>query len=91
MSESGQVLSEAIAMESEAAEGIDAAQAEQQSGRPTLSIDLLRQAIEKERASLDLLEQSVETLRMSFEQRRQALDQEAEILDQLMSEINERS
>jgi len=86
----GQDLSDAIAMESEAAAGIDAAQAEQQSGRETLSLDLLRQAIEKERASLDLLEQSLEAVRLSFEQRRQALDQEAEILDQVMNESRKR-
>jgi hypothetical protein len=84
-----QIVHDALVMENEAADGIEAAQVEQQSGRSTLSLGLLREAIEKERASLDLLEQGVETLYQSLQQRRQALDQQTEILDQVISQLTQ--
>lgn len=87
MSESRAALNEAISLEDEAAEGIGAAKAEQELGQPALSLDLLKEAVEKERASLDLLEEGVETLRQAFDRRRQALDQQAKILDQIMTPI----
>jgi hypothetical protein len=88
MAESREVLSEAIAMETEAAEGIGAAKAEQELGQPELSLNLLKDAIEKERVGLDLLEDGVETLRQALEQRRQALDQQAKILDEVLSVLS---
>jgi hypothetical protein len=88
MAESREALSEAIAMETEATEGIGAAKAEQDLGQPALSLDLLKEAIEKERASLDLLEDGVETLRQALEQRRQALDQQGELLDEIIGALS---
>lgn len=88
MSESRAVLNEAMNLETEAAEGIGAAKAEQELGRPALSLDLLKEAVEKERASLDLLDEGVETLRQALDRRREALDQQAEILDQMMTTLS---
>ena len=82
-------LNEAIALESEAAEGIDAAMAEHHKKQPAMSLGLLKEAIEKERESLELLDQGVETLRQSVEQRRQVLDRELEILDQVITDLSE--
>jgi hypothetical protein len=82
-------LSEAIALESSAADGIDAAKAEHRSQNPAISLGLLKEAVEKERASLDLLDQGIETLRQSLDQRRQALDRELEILDEVIADISE--
>jgi hypothetical protein len=81
-------LSEAIALESEAAEGIEAAKAEHRTQQPAISLGLLKEAIEKERASLDLLDEGVETLRQSLEQRRQTLDRELEILDEVITDLS---
>jgi len=73
----------AVALELEAAEQVDAAQSEQTRGESSLSIDLLIDAMEKERDSLDLLEQGVETLRQALEERRRSLEQQHEILNAL--------
>jgi hypothetical protein len=88
MAESRKALSEAIEMETESAEGIGAAKAEQDLGQPAVSLNLLKEAIEKERAGLDLLEDGVETLRQALEQRRQALDQQGEILEEIISALS---
>jgi hypothetical protein len=85
MSESRAVLNEAIDLETEAAEGIGAARAEHELGQPALSLDLLKKAVEKERASLDLLDEGVDTLKQALDRRREALDQQTEILDQMMT------
>jgi hypothetical protein len=91
VAESRRVVSDALALQREVTEEIDAARAEQESGRPAISLGLLQEAIEKERASLDLLEEGVETVREALEQRRQALDNQAEMLDQLRNELQERT
>lgn len=83
MSRSGEPVEGAVALQLEAAEEVDAAESEQSRGAPSVSIGLLLDAIEKERASLDLLEQGVETLRQSLEHRRKSLEQQQEILTNL--------
>ncbi len=80
---SGEEVEGAVALELEAAEQVDAAKSEQIRGDPSISLDLLLDAIEKERDSLDLLEQGVETLRQSLEQRRRSLEKQQEILSAL--------
>ncbi|HSE32902.1 MAG TPA: hypothetical protein VLA93_15115 [Pyrinomonadaceae bacterium] len=80
---SGENVEGAVALEFEASEQVDAAQSEQTRGSSSISVDLLIDAIEKERDSLDLLEQGVETLRQSLAQRRRSLDQQQEILNAL--------
>lgn len=82
-----EAMKEAIAIEAEALEGVEAARAEQQRGEPSVSFDLLIEAIGKERQSLDLLEQAVETLQQSLENRRDALEKQEELLQQLMNEF----
>lgn len=85
-------VGDALVLELEAVEEVDAARSEQVRGEPAVSLDLLSEAIEKEQASLDLLEQGVETLRQSLEQRRRALEQQQEILNDLTDCLrNERS
>lgn len=79
----GENVEGAVALEFEAAEQVNAAQSEQSRGEGPISVDLLIDAIEKERDSLDLLEQGVETLRQSLEQRRRSLEQQQEILSAL--------
>jgi len=80
---SGENVEGAVALELEAAEQVDAAQSEQTRGETSLSVDLLIDAIKKERDSLDLLEQGVEMLHQSLEQRRRSLEQQEEILNAL--------
>jgi hypothetical protein len=80
---SGENVQGAVALELEAAEQVEAAKSEQTRGESSLSVDLLIDAIKKERDSLDLLEQGVEMLRQSLEQRRRSLEQQEEILNAL--------
>ena len=84
MLESGEAVKEALAIEAESNDEVEAARVEQQRGQPNLSLGLVLEAIEKERASLDLLDQGVDTLRQAVEDRRKALDQQQEILHELM-------
>lgn len=80
-------VGEALALESEAAEEVDAAVAEKERGSALVSIDLLLEAIDKERASLDLLEQGVETLRQGLDHRRRAIEQQQEMLNELAESL----
>jgi hypothetical protein len=90
MLESGKAVEEALAIEGESNDEVEAARVEQQRGQSSLSLGLLVEAIEKERASLDLLDQGVETLRQAVEDRRKALDQQQEILQELVGEMRTR-
>jgi len=83
MVQSRETVDEALALEFEASEGIEAAHSEHSRGEAAVSVGLLLDAIEKERDSLDLLEQGVDTLRQSLEQRRRAIDQQLDILNDL--------
>jgi hypothetical protein len=92
MVRSSEQVEGAVALELEAAEGVDAAKSEHSRGAPSISLDLLMDAIEKEKDSLDLLEQGVETVRQSLEQRRKSLEQQQEIISSLADCLNtERS
>ena len=83
MPEAGAVK-DAVRIEAEAVEGVDAAQAEQQRGEPRVSIGLLIEAVEKEKQSLDVLEESLDAIRVSLEDRRRALDKQQELLGDLV-------
>lgn len=87
---SGEELEGALALELESADQVDAAKSEQSRGEPSISLDLLIDAIEKEKQSLDLLEQGVETLRQSLEQRRRSLEKQEEILSTLADSLMKR-
>ncbi len=88
MPESGEALREAIAIKTEATGSVEAAEAEQRRGESELSLDLLNQAIERERDSLDLFEQGMETLYRAVGDRRRALEQQQKILNQLAGDLN---
>jgi len=83
-------VKEAIAMQAEAVEDVEAAEVEQQRGASTVSVDLLIDAVRKERAGLDKLEQGIEVLRESLDERRHALDRQDEIFEQLMEELRQK-
>jgi hypothetical protein len=87
MTESGETVKEALAIEAESVQEVEAALAEKQGGQPMLSTGLLLEAIEKERHSLDLMEQGIETLRQAIEERRHALEQQEMILNQLVEDL----
>jgi hypothetical protein len=87
MTDSSEAVKEAIAMQAEAADDVEAAEVEQQRGAPRVSIDLLIDAVRKEREGLDKLEQGIDVLRASLEERRRALDRQDEILGQLVNQI----
>ncbi len=87
-SASARAVEEEIEAGAEAAEGVNAAQAEQERGQPDVSVGLLIKAMERERESLDLLVQGFDALRQSFEERRRALEQQEEILNELADHLN---
>jgi hypothetical protein len=87
MLESGKAVKEALAIEAESNDEVEAARVEQERGQSSSSLGLLLEAIEKERASLDLLDEGVETLRQAVEDRRKALEQQREILHQLVEKM----
>jgi hypothetical protein len=87
MTNSSEAVKEAIAMQAEAAEDVEAAEVEQRRGAASLSIDLLIDAVRKEREGLDKLEQGIDVLRESLEERRRALDRQGEILEQLVNRV----
>jgi hypothetical protein len=87
MPEAGEAVKEALAIEAEAVEGVDAAQAEQKRGQSAVSLGLLIEAVRKERDSLDLLEEAIGTLRQSLDDRRHALEQQEAILNELIDAL----
>lgn len=86
MSQTTEAVKEAIAKEAEAVENVEAAQVEQKRGASGVSLDLLIEAMQKEREGLDKLEEGIEVLRNSLAERRRALDQQQELLSQLLVE-----
>ena len=76
-------------MQNEAAEEVQAAEAEQQRGESSMSVDLLIDAVRKERQGLDKLEQGINVMREALEERRHALDRQDEILEQLVIELKQ--
>ena len=89
MANSSEAVKEAIAMQAEAVEDVEAAEVEQKRGASSVSIDLLMDAVRKEREGLDKLEEGIEVLRSSLEERRHALDRQNEILGQLVIDFNQ--
>ena len=87
MLESGEAVKEALAIGAESNDEVEAARVEQQRGQPGVSLGLLLEAIEKERASLNLLDEGVDTLRQAVEDRRKALEQQQEILNELVESM----
>ena len=87
MIDSDDTMNEAMRLQSEAAEELEAARAEQQIGSPTVSLQLLRDAIEKEREGLDLQEQSLIKQREAIQERRKSLEQQEQVLDELLTQM----
>jgi hypothetical protein len=78
----------AVALQSEAGAQVEAAVAERERGESSVSMELLLEAIGKERESLDMIDSSLETLRLAMDQRRRAIDQQQEILSELVECLN---
>ena len=82
-------INEAVSLEADAAEGVEAALGEANRGSCPFTIGLLLDATQKERESLDAIEESMETLRLSLAQRRRAIDQQEEALRDLSDSLSE--
>lgn len=77
------ISTEALTLEENAAEEVEAAVSELNRDNSPFSIELLLSATEKERKSLDAIEEELEALRSSLAQRRGAIDQQEEMLRDL--------
>ena len=80
MAQSREAIDEAVQLQTEATEEVEAAVSEKDRGGPSVSVGLLLDAIEKERDSLELMEQGIETLREAIEQRRRSLELQQQVL-----------
>lgn len=83
MAQPREAVDEAVQLQSEATEEVEAAVSEKDRGGPGVSVGLLLDAIEKERDSLELMEQGIETLRDAIEQRRRSLELQQQVLLEL--------
>lgn len=83
MTETADAVSKAIAAEAEANDNVQAAQAEE-SQNAALSLDLLSEAITKEREGLDKLEEGIHLIQQALDERRRGLDQQEELLTRLI-------
>jgi hypothetical protein len=79
----------AVRLESNAANEVEVAVVEGNRDVP-FSIDLLLNATQRERESLDAIEKCIDTLRLSLEQRRRVIDQQDEILRDLSGFLSTR-
>ncbi len=85
MSKTGDAVTKAIAAEAEANDNVQAAQAEE-SQNAAVSLDLLNEAISKEREGLDKLEEGLRAIQQALEERRRGLDQQEELLTRLIKD-----
>jgi hypothetical protein len=83
MAQSREAVDDAVALEAESAEKVEAAVSEKDRGGPAVSVGLLIDAIEKERDSLDLMEQGIQTLAEALDQRRRSLELQQQVLLEL--------
>ena len=91
MAQSRESVEEAVALEKESAEEVQAAVSEKDRGGPGVSLGLLLSAIEKERDSLDLMEQGVETLKQAIEDRRRSLELQQQVLLELSDGVQKET
>ena len=85
---SSEAVREALEIEAESAEKVEAALGEQQKGEVSISAGLLLESIEKERESLDLMDQAMDTLRQAWEERRRSLEQQELTLKTLINRLS---
>jgi hypothetical protein len=83
-------INDAATLESEAANEVEAAIVEGNRGNAPFTIELLLNAMQRERESLDAIDKSLDTLRLSLEQRRRAIDQQEEALRDLSESLTTR-
>ncbi len=82
MKDSNEMMQEAIRLQTEAAEELEAARAEQQRGEQAVSVELLKEAVDKEQAAIKLQEQAIDEQREAVEERHRAFEQQRQDLDE---------
>ena len=81
-------ITDAMTLEADSADGVEAAVGESRRGSSAFPISLLIEAVEKERESLDAIELAMDSLHLSLEQRRRAIYQQDEMLRELSNSLN---
>ena len=71
-------------LQREAAEELEAARAEHERGEEAVSLELLKEAAEKEQEALELQEQAIAEQRRAAEERHKAFEQQKQELDELL-------
>ena len=90
MSTNTDTINAAVRLESKAANEVEASVVEGNRGDVPFTIELLLNATQHERESLDAIEESISTLRISLKQRRKVIDQQDEILRDLSELLSTR-
>ena len=84
MEDINEMMQEAMRLQTEAAEELEAARAEHERGEEAVSLELLKEAAEKEQEALELQEQAIAEQRRAAEERHQAFEQQKQELDELL-------
>ena len=84
MEEANEMMQQAMRLQTEAAEELEAARAEQQRGEEGVAVELLKEAAEKEQEALELQEQALAEQRAAAEERHKAFEQQKQELDELL-------
>lgn len=83
-------INDAMTLRSEAANEGEAGVVEGHRGNAPFTIELLLNATQRERESLEAFEEGINTLLLSLEQRRRVIDQQEEILRDLSQSLSTR-
>ena len=89
MEDANEMMQEAVRLQTEAAEELEAARAEQQRGEQAASSELLKEAVEKEQEALKLQEQALAQQRREVEERHKVFDQQKQELELTSDELAE--
>jgi hypothetical protein len=76
MGKANEAMQEAVRLQQEATEELEAARAEQQRGAEAVSVELLKEAIEKEREAIEMQERALEEQRRALDERRAAFEEQ---------------
>ncbi len=89
MEDTSEMMQEAMRLQTEAAEELESARAEQQRGAQAISSELLKEAVEKEQAAIELQEHALAEQRRAVEERHKAFEQQKQKLAMTSDELIE--
>ncbi len=89
MEDTSEMMQEAMRLQTEAAEELESARAEQQRGAQAISSELLKEAVEKEQAALELQAQALAQQHQVVEERHKAFEHQKQELEMTSDDLVE--